>query len=270
MNSHPQSRSVAALLVGLSLALAACGTVAESDDPGALPEDIVGVTEEEPEGPSDEESTDDDAEPEPVVDGDPDTDDPDTDDPERADPDDAPATSPAAGDSGAETPTTSGGSTGPAGDDFDCSGQTGEVEIAPAGELPAEVAALREFLIDAALRCDEQLLYTAMEESDAFNSTFGSETDALALWWDLEEAGEEPFLRLAQVLATTPALADGGEVYVWPQVTTGRSDNTTDAAWDELTWLDDPAAARAQGDGYLDWRAGISSDGQWRFFVRGD
>ncbi len=157
---------------------------------------------------------------------------------------------------------------GPAGED--CSGQGNRVELAPAPDLPEAVAAQRAFLIEAALRCDEQLLHTATEESDQFTAAFDSEVDLIGLLWELEEAGEEPFLRLAQVLATTPALAASGETYVWPQVTTGRPEHTTDEAWAELTWVEDLEAARSQGDGYLGWRAGISEDGQWRFFVQGD
>lgn len=154
----------------------------------------------------------------------------------------------------------------------DCSASGQQVTLAPAPDLPDEVAALRVFLIDAALRCDEQLLRTAMDESDAFNASFGGEVDALGLWWELEEAGAQPFLRIAEVLATTPGVVEGGDgpIHVWPRVSTGEPEDTTEAAWSEVTWVEDLAAAKAQGDGYLDWRAGISHDGQWRYFVRGD
>ena len=158
--------------------------------------------------------------------------------------------------------------TAPDGGDCSSSGQT--VSIVAAPELPAEVDAARRFLIDAALRCDEQLLFTAIEESDTFTASFGADVDPIGLWWELEAAGEQPFLRLAQVLATTPAIADGDELVVWPRVHTGRAEDTTAEAWDEVAWVDDPAAVAASGDGYLDWRAGIAMDGQWRFFVRGD
>lgn len=158
---------------------------------------------------------------------------------------------------------------GPVGED--CSAQGAQIDVPELPDLPAEVIAARDFLIDAALRCDEQLLFTAMEESDLFTYSFGGGDDAIGYWWDLEDAGEQPFLRMVQVLATTPALAAGGEVVVWPQVTTGRDEHTTPEAWAELTWLSDAEIAAHQGEtGYLDWRAGISTDGQWRFFVRGD
>jgi hypothetical protein len=152
----------------------------------------------------------------------------------------------------------------------DCSAAGAAITSRPADGLPAEVVALRDLLLDAALRCDEQLLRTAIDESELFTYSFGESGDAIGAWWDLEAAGAQPFLRLAQVLGTTPALADGGEVYVWPQVTTGRPEATTDAAWAELTWLDDPATTAADSGGYLDHRVGVSTDGQWRFFVAGD
>jgi hypothetical protein len=153
--------------------------------------------------------------------------------------------------------------------EVDCSGQTAAVDPRPAEGLPAEVAALRDLLLDAARRCDEQLLFTAVEESSSFSFSFGDGTDPIGYWWELEAAGERPFLRLVEVLSTSPALSVDGELYVWPQVATGRPEHTTEGAWAELTWLDDPAT-QVTGEGYLGWRAGISSDGEWRFFVAGD
>lgn len=158
----------------------------------------------------------------------------------------------------------------PAGAD-DCSASGASVTVLPAPDLDETVLAMRDFLIDAALRCDESMLQTAVDESSQFSFSFGGDTDALGYWWDREEAGDEPFLRLAQVLATTPALAEGGETVVFPRVTTGRPEDTTDAAIDELIWIDEQRRETILGDtGYLDWRAGISLDGEWRFFVRGD
>jgi hypothetical protein len=257
---HPRLRSRATVVAAFVLALvvAACGGPAdETTDVGGDPTDDATESEDTGDDTTDDEVTDDTAD---QVSDDGSSDE--QADEAADDQADEPAADEAADDA---EPTVI---EGPPGED--CSGQGNRVELAPAPELPAAVAAQREFLIDAALRCDEQLLYTATEESDQFSAAFDTEVDLIGLLWELEEAGEEPFLRLAQVLATTPALAAGGETYVWPQVTTGRPEDTTDAAWDELTWIDDIEAARSQGDGYLGWRAGISTDGQWRFFVQGD
>lgn len=153
----------------------------------------------------------------------------------------------------------------------DCSAQGAEASAAADDDLPAEVAALRDTLVDAARRCDEQALRTAIDASEMFTYSFGGDGDAIAYWRELEEAGQEPYLRLVQVLGTTPAVADGGGIVVWPQVTTGRPEDTTQTAWEELHWLSAEELAASRGEtGYLGWRVGISMDGQWRFFVAGD
>ena len=104
------------------------------------------------------------------------------------------------------------------------------------------------------------------------------DADAAALAEDhevagaVEPVGEQPFLRIAEVLATTPGVVQGsdGPIHVWPRVSTGAPEDTTEAAWSEVTWIEDLAAAKVQGDGYLDWRAVVAEDGQWRYFLRGD
>ena len=237
MRPRSRSRVLLAALASLSLLLAACGDDPADTDAEATPTED-GATDADPtEGDA---PADDDAEEEA--------------EPEPADETTEPAPEPTSADETAA----------------DCSAQGEEVTIAPAPDLPEDVAALREFLIDAALRCDEQLLFTAIEESEQFTYSFGAEGDAIGHWWELEEAGEEPFLRLAQVLATTPALADGDEIYVWPRVHTGRPEDTTAEAWAEVTWMEDAQQQAEEAGGYLGWRVGISADGQWRFFVAGD
>ncbi len=189
-----------------------------------------------------------------------------------ADHDAAPAADAVAGEPGDEPAAAADGEVlrGHGGDD--CSAGPEQVTVTRAPELPEAVQAQRLLLIDAALRCDEQLLFTAMEESERFHAVVDDpEVDALGLWWELEAAGEAPFLRLAEVLATAPGLVETeeGRIHVWPRVATGEAADTTPDAWAELTWLDEPTEA-ARGEGYLGWRAGISADGQWRYFVTGD
>lgn len=154
----------------------------------------------------------------------------------------------------------------------DCSAfGTEPADVVEVAEMPAEVAALRDFLADAALRCDEQLLFTAIEESEMFTYSFGDEGDPIGYWWELEDAGDEPYRRIVDVLSTTPALADGGEVWVWPGVTTGRAETRTPERLAELDgWTEQDDLSSLDEVGYLGWRIGISDDGEWRFFVRGD
>ncbi len=166
--------------------------------------------------------------------------------------------------------------TGPAATpaEADCSGQTVAVEVVDRSDLPKEVDDLRRFLSDAALRCDEQLLQTAVDESSQFTYSFGEEGDFIGHLWRQEEQGEPVFAYLAQLLQTTPALADGGDVFVWPRVLTDRPEDTTDEAWAELVPIfgeERVEELRTGGDGmYLYWRVGISTDGEWRFYVAGD
>jgi hypothetical protein len=238
------ARPIIATVAGLSLLLTACGVETEPAIPSASP----GTDQE---APTDLEDVDETGEETPSEDPNDDGDDPATGDgPAEIDTDDT------------EAPDV--------GADPDCSAQGAALVAQTVDGMPTEVAAARDFLLDAALRCDEQLLFTAIEESEMFNYSFGSTGDPIGYWWELEEAGEEPFLRLAQVLSTTPSTLDDGDLCVWPQVHTGRAEDTTDVAWDELTWLEDPETTRSAGEGYLDWRVGITADGQWRFFVRGD
>ena len=245
MRPRPRSRVLLAALASLSLLLAACGD--DPTDPAADPAPATedGATDAdatEGDGPADD-TAEEETDSEPAEEA-----------AETTEPAPEPAPEPTSADEIAA----------------DCSAQGEEVTVAPAPDLPDDVAALREFLIDAALRCDEQLLFTAIEESEQFTYSFGAEGDAIGHWWELEEAGEEPFLRLAQVLATTPALADGDEIHVWPRVHTGRPEDTTAEAWAEVTWMDNPQQQAEEAGGYLGWRVGISADGQWRFFVAGD
>lgn len=160
----------------------------------------------------------------------------------------------------------------PVASEGDCSAAgTAPASVVEVADMPAEVAALRDLLADAALRCDEQLLFTAIEESGLFSYSFGDQGDAIGFWWELEAAGDEPYRRIVDVLSTTPALADGGEVWVWPGLTTGREETRTPELLAELDgWADEADLGDMDGAGYLGWRIGISTDGEWRFFVRGD
>lgn len=243
MRPRSRFRVLLATVASLSLLLAACG-----DDPADPAADPAPTTED---GATDGDAADGDEPADESAEG---SDEPVEEPTETDEPDSEPAPEPTSADETAA----------------DCSAQGEEVTVAAAPDLPEDVAALREFLIDAALRCDEQLLFTAIEESEQFTYSFGAEGDAIGHWWELEEAGEEPFLRLAQVLATTPALADGDEIYVWPRVHTGRPEDTTAEAWAEVTWMENPQQQAEDAGGYLGWRVGISADGQWRFFVAGD
>lgn len=139
------------------------------------------------------------------------------------------------------------------------------------GMLGDEARATAAFLLDAAVRCDEQLLFTAATESDTtfffgsatFDGVFGLPEDA-----DQDPAPWEALARLLN--GTTPVEADG--VWAWPAA---FSADAGASAWQEL--VDSGLYSQAQveqlrsaPDGYLGWRVGIDSDGTWLFFTAGD
>lgn len=160
----------------------------------------------------------------------------------------------------------------PAAAEGDCSASgTTPADVVAVTDMPSEVADLRDFLADAALRCDEQLLFTAIEESEMFTYSFGDDGDAIGFWWELEAAGDEPYRRIVDVLSTTPALDADAGLWVWPAVATGQDGTDAPELLAELEPWSDPAALEdLDGSGYLGWRIGISTDGEWRYFVAGD
>jgi len=138
-------------------------------------------------------------------------------------------------------------------------------------DLGEEARATAEFLLDAAVRCDEQLLFTAATESDT-SFLFGSASVDEVFALPEDEAGDPaPWEVLARLLAgTTPVEADG--VWTWPAA---FSPDAGDAAWQELvdSGLYTQAQVdqlRAAPDGYLGWRLAIEADGTWLFFTAGD
>ncbi len=154
----------------------------------------------------------------------------------------------------------------------DCSAATVTLDTPAFAEVPEATRATAEFLLDAALRCDEQLLVTAATEGST-RLTFGNAEPGEFL--SLPEPADTPVYEIiARLLAgTTTMEADGDQgIWVWPAVTTG---NGTDADWQSLvdSGLYTQAEAdelRAAGDGYLGWRLGINAEGDWTFLVAGD
>ncbi len=154
----------------------------------------------------------------------------------------------------------------------DCSAAGTTGTVADAG-LPTETAATASFLLDAAVRCDEQLLTTAATESGT-SFLFGSATvgDVFAL---PEDGTTTPsgWTALATLLSgTTPTLAGDGEIWTWPAAAGVDAD---DAAWQELVDSGLYTAAQVEElreapDGYLGWRVGIDADGTWVFMTAGD
>ena len=159
--------------------------------------------------------------------------------------------------------------------DVDCSAAGLELGDGFFLDLTEEAADSAEFILDAALRCDEQLLATAAAESGT-ELTFGS-ADPYE-FFGLPE-GDEPYYEIiARLLGETQpegfAPRDDEMIWYWPAVATERGFDDA-AAWEDLAdaglyTTEQIEAFRESGTGYLGWRLGIADDGTWMFFVAGD
>ena len=156
----------------------------------------------------------------------------------------------------------------------DCSTRGADVTGADLDRLPAEVRETVTFLLDAASRCDEQLLATAATESD---TSLGFDGAAPYEAFGLPD-GDERYAALVTLLTDLPYAARADDTtpatFVWPRVATGDWQDD-DTAWQEpvdagLLSADEAAAMREAGSGYLGWRIGIRGDGTWMFLVAGD
>lgn len=142
------------------------------------------------------------------------------------------------------------------------------------GQVPDDVRATAEFLLDAALRCDEQLLATAASENNT-TLTYG-DTDPYEFFGLPDDEGE--YATMVTLLTELPHAAEADDArpgrFVWPRVATGDWADS-DQAWQEvvdagLITQQQADQMRAAGSGYMGWRIGIRGDGNWMFFVAGD
>ena len=187
------------------------------------------------------------------------------------------ATSPAAEPSPTATTeptTTEPTTTEPAASEGDCSASGMTASSVTGTDLPDATVATAEFLLDAALRCDEQLLVTAATESST-NLSFGDVEPGT--FFALPEGQEDLYATIVTLLTELPpATAANADpiVHVWPRVATEEFTDD-DAAWQEVVDAGLVTATQAEqmregGSGYLGWRLGITVDGDWAFFVAGD
>ncbi len=145
----------------------------------------------------------------------------------------------------------------------------------PQGDLPAEVAAMRTEILDAASACDfDRIGVLAAANSTAYS--FGGDSEPFGFWRDAEANGQEPLATMIQLLNLEPARYDVGEgnvFYVWPAVFAlpNWSDATEEQRQElaDLFGADELASWDAFG-GYVGYRLGITTDGRWTFFIAGD
>jgi hypothetical protein len=148
-------------------------------------------------------------------------------------------------------------------------------EPRPQQGLPDAVADTRRAIAGAARACDyERLADLAGAGSREFSFTFGAAEDPAEFWRQGEAANRQP-LRFMVELLTTPYRADLDEppVYMWPSAFGFPS-------WEEVPEADRQALRPLYSEedfrgfegfgSYIGYRIGISSDGEWLFFVAGD
>lgn len=130
--------------------------------------------------------------------------------------------------------------------------------------VPTVVQAKALAIQQAARDCDVEAL--AALTNDSFSASFGGGT-----FTEVYGNNGDAMAQLARMLSF-PAAVDGAGTYVWPQATTVAWDQATDEMRDELIALgyggDDFESFAANG--YLGYRAGITAEGDWIFFVAGD
>ena len=130
--------------------------------------------------------------------------------------------------------------------------------------LPAEVEEKRRAILEAAQSGDEEAV-AALADEAGFEYTFGGPVEGgPAEYWRQIES-ERPLEQLATILQLPPTLSRG--LYVWPFAYDKTEDELTDY---ERELLEPLGEGGAFADGYFGWRAGITPDGRWVFFVAGD
>jgi hypothetical protein len=116
---------------------------------------------------------------------------------------------------------------------------------APAASLPAPVAKTHAAILKAAQAHDYAALARVIGHRP-IKFTYGSAAGGpIAYWQKLERSGGRPLATMAAILRKPGVRFQGN--YVWP-----------------------PAYAQPTGPGYYGYRLGITPDGRWLFFVRGD
>jgi hypothetical protein len=148
---------------------------------------------------------------------------------------------------------------------------TDTTTAAPETELPEAVEETRAALLEAASSGNYEALGPLIPD-EGFTYTFGGPVEGgpVAYWQQLErESNERPLETLASILDMPYTLTRG--MYVWPWAyTVAGAPDLSEHERELLAPLGPPSRLFAPGTGYLGWRAGISPDGTWVFFVAGD
>ncbi|MDP2620377.1 MAG: hypothetical protein Q8P46_09400 [Hyphomicrobiales bacterium] len=144
--------------------------------------------------------------------------------------------------------------------------------------LPAPVARLREQIIEAARSGDIERLRPILDGNGITPVfSFGGDTDAIQFWKDVSGDGEGRELLAIMIEVFEAGFVrvkhDGpSEIYVWPYFAevplSGLSPEQQVELYKLVTAQD--VKDMEEFGAYIFYRAGITPDGQWQFFVAGD
>ena len=152
-----------------------------------------------------------------------------------------------------------------------CSAATLSAKL-PKQALPAKVAATRDRIAAAAVRCDyASLARIAGATKQGFVFSYGAERSPAAYWRRVEALGRDrPLARLVKLLRQPVTRNEIGS-WAWPSAYTERP---TAADWNRLVTAGIYTRAQVNGmkkaGSYLGYRTAISPRGEWLFFVAGD
>ena len=144
--------------------------------------------------------------------------------------------------------------------------------------LPAPVARIREQILEAARSGDIERLRPIIDGNGITPTfSFGGETDAIAFWKETsgDSEGRELLAIMSEIFEAGFLHSGAGtadEIYIWPYFAEIPLDKLTPAQQVELYRLvtaQDVKDMREFGS-YIFYRAGITPDGQWQYFVAGD
>ncbi len=145
--------------------------------------------------------------------------------------------------------------------------------------LPKAVRDARERILKAALTGDIEEIRLVIEANNDITPafSFGDDLDPIEYWKQNSRDGEgrEILAQLVQVFSSGFVRMDEGtedELIIWPYHFAYPLEILTPRQKVELFMLVNPDDAKTmeQSGGYFGYRAGISPDGIWQFFVDGD
>lgn len=144
--------------------------------------------------------------------------------------------------------------------------------------IPDAVRRTRERILKAARTGDIEKLRPVLEANELLPIfSFGEDQDPISYWKQISRDGEgrEILAEMIRIFSTGFIRMDKGsedELIVWPYHFGYPLDRLKPHEQVELYLLVNPDDAKTmeESGGYFGYRAGISPDGTWQFFVAGD